>query len=728
MRRLFSGIRPKLIVILVLIGVLPVLVSGWSTIWQSRRALIQVEANRLHTLGTDNARVIEEWLLARLEEVKWIASLPEAQQLDRSIFWPLLDFARSATDYASIYLVSPNGTGAVGIDFSFGDGRLVFPATSYVVSDQAWFRRAIAGEEAFSQPTLQPVVMSNEERYQIQVAAPIRKGNEIIGVVAAAVWLNTIFEQVRQVDIGEMADVYLIASNGMPLSSASSIRDMTRPLTTRAAQAIQRGESGISTYENPAGVTVMGSYTYIPHLGWGLLVELEETRAVAAAQQLGQHLSRALVASVLITVAAVVLVGFIAANTITRPVLAFATATRAIAQGNLAPPVLPTNRTDELGEMAKDFSQMVETLRQTVGELIHSASELSDSSQQLEHVAEQSYRTTKQIAETINQVAIGASRQSASIQQTVDSVAMWRRSVDQIASGAYEQSRQVQQTHDVVRQMTGTLESVAHSAERVANASERAVTSARQGGNSVGAVVAGMEEIQASVSQAAARVGELERRSREIGEIVDIIKEIAENTNLLALNAAIEAARAGEHGRGFAVVAQEVRKLAEHSARSAEQITNLIGSMQQSIASATEATETGLAQVQNGTALAASAGEALQQIIRVVEESFSLSQEIARVAAETSAQSAKLVEHVDKVSAVTQQNTVAAEEMAQSSDQVAQAIETIASVSEETAAAAEEVTASAEEGSAFAERVKESANMLAETARALERLVKRFTL
>lgn len=729
MRRLFSGIRVKLIVLLCLIGVLPVLASGWVTIWQSEQGLIQVEANRLQNMGEENRALFDEWFQSRLDEMREIASVPAAQNFDRGIFLTFLDFAKTALQYESIYLVQPDGKGTLGIDLSRGDARLIQPEVAQLnVADEPWFHQAIAGDDAVSRPRLQRVPLTNEEKYIAFVAVPIYKDGEIAGVVRGGVWLDEIFERVNQLHRGQNASVYLIDSTGTPVTPAPSITDMSEPLTTRAALAIRQGESGVDMYTDPAGIRVMGSYTYLPLLDWGLIIELEEERAVASAMQLGVHLERALFISVIITIIIVVIVGFVASNTITRPVLAFAAAIRSIAQGDLTPPMLPVSRKDELGEMARDFSSMVETLRHTITNLMQTTAHLNDGSKQLADAADQNYEVTHQITQAITQVAHGASRQSTSVQQTAESVAMWRRSVEQIADGSREQARQVQHGRELVERMADRLTIVAASADRVAASSEQAAATAQAGGEAVQATVEGMEQIRASVNEAAARVGELGRRSQEIGEIVDIIREIAESTNLLALNAAIEAARAGEHGRGFAVVAQEVRKLAEHSARSAEQITNLIASMQDSMAQATNATTAGLAQVEKGTELAATAGDALTAIIKSVDESFKMAREIAAVAQDISQESSRVVQSVNEAAGVTQQNAAAAEEMATATDQMADAIESIAAISEETAATAEEVAASTEESSAFAERVREFASRLAQSANSLDELVKMFKL
>ena len=138
---------------------------------------------------------------------------------------------------------------------------------------------------------------------------------------------------------------------------------------------------------------------------------------------------------------------------------------------------------------------------------------------------------------------------------------------------------------------------------------------AREGGRTVRQTVDGIGEIRTTVMETAVKIKELEVHTRKVAEIVQVISEIADQTNLLALNAAIEAARAGEHGKGFAVVADEVRKLAERSASSAEEIAELIRAMQSGMDEAVSAMDLGTDRVERGTDLAQKAGEALESIL-----------------------------------------------------------------------------------------------------------------
>jgi len=710
-----------------LIGIVPVLASGWFTVWQSEQGLIRVEASRLETAGMEVQAQIDAWLEARLSELKQVASLPDAATFNRApVYLALLDLVNRSGGYESIYLLLPSGESFLGVEVPLGSGTARGAAPAHF-GGEPWLQQALAGEDVVVPPERR-ASMLGEEKYLLRIATPVRGQAGIAGVLLGNVWLDPVFEFSRQVVLGEGGQAYFVDQRGVPIGASGSLAGVNSPLSTKGVQALLKGESGVDMYANPAGVRVMGSYTYVPSLGWGLLLEVEESEAIAAAIQLGNHLRSVLSYFIGATVVVVVLAGLGAAMFITRIILSFASTTRQIAQGRLAVAGLPVDRTDEFGEMAKDFAQMVQFLRQAVGELMSTSSELAGSSRSLEASADQSYRATSQITEAMTQVAEGAQKQLLSVQETAQAFRSWRASVEQISASAQEQAAQAQQTSDMAERMAHELSAVAASAGQVAAATQQAVGDARAGGAAVRATLEAMEQIRASVTEAAGRAKELGEHSERIGEIVRIIEDIADRTNLLALNAAIEAARAGEHGKGFAVVAQEVRKLAESSAQSTQEIAALIDSMQASVASATEANEAGLRQVEKGSQLAAGAGDALEKILRAIDESHAMAQQIAGAVGQISGASAKVVENVGKMAAIAQENSAVAEQMRAASDQAAMAIENISAISEQTAAAAQEVAASAEEGSAIVEQVRESAARLAELSTSLDALVRRFQL
>ncbi len=200
---------------------------------------------------------------------------------------------------------------------------------------------------------------------------------------------------------------------------------------------------------------------------------------------------------------------------------------------------------------------------------------------------------------------------------------------EEMSTGAIQQDQEITNTSSAVEQLTVSMKQVSNNAEASAEAARRALDAAEQGNRSVRDTLEGMQRIRSSVQATAKRIKALGDRSLEISEIVNVINDITEQTNLLALNAAIEAARAGEAGRGFAVVADEVRKLAEHSRNATKDIAALIKAIQAETNDAVIVMEEGTKEVEIGAKLADQAGRALDAISTVVRQSAELVQEIS---------------------------------------------------------------------------------------------------
>ena len=200
---------------------------------------------------------------------------------------------------------------------------------------------------------------------------------------------------------------------------------------------------------------------------------------------------------------------------------------------------------------------------------------------------------------------------------------------EDMSAGATQQDQEITNTSSAVEELTVSMKQVSNNAEASAEAARRALDAAEQGNRAVRDTLEGMQRIRASVQATAKKIKSLGDRSLEISEIINVINDITEQTNLLALNAAIEAARAGEAGRGFAVVADEVRKLAEHSRTATKDIAALIKAIQAETNEAVVVMEEGTKEVEIGAKLADQAGKALEAISSVVRQSAELVQEIS---------------------------------------------------------------------------------------------------
>ena len=243
-------------------------------------------------------------------------------------------------------------------------------------------------------------------------------------------------------------------------------------------------------------------------------------------------------------------------------------------------------------------------------------------------------------------------------------------SSEQMSSGATQQDQEITNTSSAVEELTVSMKQVSNNAEASAEAARRALDAAEQGNRAVRDTLEGMQRIRASVQATAKKIKSLGDRSLEISEIINVINDITEQTNLLALNAAIEAARAGEAGRGFAVVADEVRKLAEHSRTATKDIAALIKAIQAETNEAVVVMEEGTKEVEVGARLADQAGKALEAISTVVRQSAELVQEISLASKQQVRGTEGVANAMQIISSITRQTSTGARQTARTVEQM----------------------------------------------------------
>jgi methyl-accepting chemotaxis protein len=241
-------------------------------------------------------------------------------------------------------------------------------------------------------------------------------------------------------------------------------------------------------------------------------------------------------------------------------------------------------------------------------------------------------------------------------------------STEEMAAGAQEQMSQAGEVASAVEEMTKTIVENSRNASGTAETARQAREAALAGGKVVEETVAGMRRIAEVVKQSAVTVRELGRSSDQIGEIIGVIDDIADQTNLLALNAAIEAARAGEQGRGFAVVADEVRKLAERTTKATKEIAGMIKKIQQDTGGAVLSMEEGTRQVDEGITLADRAGRSLQEIVDVSQRVTDMVTQIAAASEQQSSASEQISKNVEAISTVTGETATGTQQIAHAAE------------------------------------------------------------
>ena len=313
------------------------------------------------------------------------------------------------------------------------------------------------------------------------------------------------------------------------------------------------------------------------------------------------------------------------AGKLARPIVSIRDTTIKVADGDLTQKAEVMSR-DELGELAETVNRMVRDLSGT----LHNVSEASSA------------------------VASASSEISASSEQ--------------MAAGSQEQSSQATEVASAVEEMTKTIVENSRNASATADTAKRAREIAYGGGQVVDETITGMKRIAEVVKSSAETVKALGKSSDQIGEIISVIDDIADQTNLLALNAAIEAARAGEQGRGFAVVADEVRKLAERTSKATKEIAQMIKQIQSETKGAVESMNEGTTQVDNGIKLADKAGTSLKEIVSAVQQVTDMVNQIAAASEQQSSASEQISKNVEAISSVTRETASATQQIAKAAE------------------------------------------------------------
>lgn len=312
-----------------------------------------------------------------------------------------------------------------------------------------------------------------------------------------------------------------------------------------------------------------------------------------------------------------------------------------------------------------DYRKIVEGINQTLNSLIGPVNEASKT---LEKLASRDLTVRMHgeykgdhanLKKTLNAAIENLDDALKQVSGTVDSHAEAAMQItkltEDISSGLEVQTTQTMEVAFAIDDMNGTINNTAATAESMAETAGKAKISAEEGGKVVDQTIAGMRNIADKVNQSAHVVQALGKSSEEIGAIVNVINEIAEQTNLLALNAAIEAARAGEQGRGFAVVADEVRKLAERTSSATKEIAKMISKIQKDTGEAVYSMEQGRKETANGIELADKAGLALKEIEDTFKQVMEKVTEIAEASRAQSAVSSKLSKNVEKINTLSQE-------------------------------------------------------------------------
>ncbi|TSB45002.1 methyl-accepting chemotaxis protein [Alkalicoccobacillus porphyridii] len=376
--------------------------------------------------------------------------------------------------------------------------------------------------------------------------------------------------------------------------------------------------------------------------------------SIAANQQAGVQLQWVVIAIASILTVAMIIFALRLSASISNPLKRLVKEADLISEGDLTGEPILIKSKDELGNLAESFNKMKESLRSLIGTTASMSENVAATAEQLSASSEETSAATNQIAGTIQTLTTSAESNSVLSKNSLEASSAMAKSVESITlatASATEASMQMEERSELGQKLI-----------------EQAVDQ--------------IEDIRHTVGKTAEVMGQLDKRSKDIGDILELITSLSEQTNLLALNAAIEAARAGEHGRGFAVVADEVRKLAEESKSSAGEIERMIQAIQKDAKTAALEMQKGTEEVQEGTAMMREVGTSFEEIKEAIslvnKEMLAVSTATQGIARET----LSLNEHITEVNAASKSNLESTEEAAASTEEQLAAMQEVAASAE----------------------------------------------
>ncbi len=642
------GIRQKFFMLSGVVGLLLAIVSviGYYTASTNLNQSIEGEIN--YTVRAQ-AEQLEGWLREKKASATYAASLMTGFKGNMSRIKSIDSLSSVASDKEILDLNIGTEDGYFA-SLRTGDGTGRFDPRT-----RPWYNDAKkAGKTVFTPP----YVDKNTNKLVVSAVAPFQVNGAFAGALCTDLGLDVVTEQAKAIKYQKQGIGIIIDQSGKILASAGDHQQMSDfqsiPDIGARFDEMVKNQKGFFTYEGKEGTQVF-AYRTVPSTNWilGLAVPYDFVYSALIKMRYTYCIA---------VVAGLVLITFIFlqfSSRITRPIIELEKDAKELAAGNLRIPPIPVESTDEIGSLTEAFNEMQRSLKTLISHMTSTSEQVASSSQELTAGSHQAAQAATNVAETVVEVAGGMEKQLSNIDEA-------KKNVD----AAFID-----------------IQNMAEQAKEAAADSEHTKEAAEHGETLMQSAMTRMEQIEASVMSSAEVVKKLGENSQQIGQIVESISAIADQTNLLALNAAIEAARAGEAGRGFSVVAEEVRKLAEQSQTSAEEIKKRISIIQGDTDEAVVAMQNGTDEVQQGTAAIREVGEQFAEIMRMVTNIESKMQGISTSVDQVSTNTQNIVTAVDDIDSVsrktsehTQTISAAAEEQSASSQEIASASSSLATL------------------------------------------------
>lgn len=662
MKRKFS-LRAKLILAFVLVITIPmILLSGivykisTDAFYDNLKASTLEVSNQIKSSTLNYMKIYERAtrLIAEDPNVKSARTLVENQE------WMYKSFQAFINEYAEVKNVY------VGYkDKTFHIWPEVDLPADYDPTGRPWYTDAVNKDDfiwtlPYNDATDPGVVV-------ISAAMPVKgTSGSFEGVMAIDLNISKIAETMNSITVGKNGYVMVLDANNIPFTHPDP-SVIGQPIEVDELRTfVEANASGTVEYEYN-GVKKIAFVTTVDELGWKIVAAVDEREI--ADQTRGLLITLVGFASLLLAIAIVVAIVF--SNVILKNIKRISEYISIVSKGDFSKRIdIKTN--DEIGQLSHDLNDMLDNVSSLMRSVTDATGNVLSSSNDLVGLSERSTQAAKEVAHAVEEVAMGASKQAADSETSSKIATQMGKNIKTL-------------TENIVAMIAQTTK-----ASEINKSSVEAVSVLRQRN----------VENNDSTLKTEQAIQQLANQSQAIGSIVQAISTIAEQTNLLALNASIEAARAGEHGRGFAVVADEIRKLAEESSKAADEIKNIVNSIQQ-----------GSKNTVNIMQEVKTRSNDQNLAVQKVDESFK-----------------SIFEAITSIQQVIDSVSKDIEVLDSSKIEILDSISSIASISEEAAAASEEVSASMQEQTAIVEEVASSADKLRGLAIKLEENISKFKI